>query len=201
MAQWDHARCGLEMTMPVYETFSERKRRMERGGKPVVYRQDQLPERFRVQVAHIWSGLSTIAYNRDYVWPRVHDVLARDLGVWFIWDKTEPPRERCINFLLHDQNVDNVLSIIEIAFLVIEDCPFPISAQDSLDGCYRGDQLPISTKRTWLSIPSASIDVRGFTIFACRGCGAGHIVASRRAVSRSTAGVHAGPRALPQRKQ
>ena len=39
----------------VYETYSERKRRIEKAGQPDVYSYDQIPQKLRNQVIHIWD--------------------------------------------------------------------------------------------------------------------------------------------------
>jgi excisionase family DNA binding protein len=40
--------------MPIYETFSKRRKRLESAGKQEIYQYDDLPQPFRVQVVHIW---------------------------------------------------------------------------------------------------------------------------------------------------
>ena len=39
----------------VYETYSERKRRIEKAGQPDVYTYDQITQKLRNQVIHIWN--------------------------------------------------------------------------------------------------------------------------------------------------
>ena len=39
----------------VYETYSERRRRLERAGQPDVYTYDQIPPKLRNQIIHIWT--------------------------------------------------------------------------------------------------------------------------------------------------
>ena len=119
--------------MPVYETFAERKRRMEKGGKPTVYSQNQLPQPFRVQVAHIWNGIVTPKADRTWVWFQAHTILARELGLWAIGAVPETDKQRCLNFVLHDLSVDNVLSMIELVFRLTEDCPLEMTGRQSLD--------------------------------------------------------------------
>jgi hypothetical protein len=38
-----------------HETYSERKRRLEKAGQPDVHIYHQIPEKLRNQVAHIWN--------------------------------------------------------------------------------------------------------------------------------------------------
>ena len=119
--------------MPVYETFAERKRRMEAGGKPTVYCQDQLPRPFRIQVAHIWDGIVTPKLDPRWVWSRAHTILARELGEWAIGTQHQSDRQRCLDFMLYDHNVDNVLSMIELVFRLTENCPLEMMGSQSLD--------------------------------------------------------------------
>jgi hypothetical protein len=39
----------------IYETYSERRRRLEKAGQPDVYSYDHIPEKLRNQIIHIWT--------------------------------------------------------------------------------------------------------------------------------------------------
>jgi hypothetical protein len=39
----------------MYETYSERKHRLEKAGQPDVYTYDRIPEKLRNQIIHIWN--------------------------------------------------------------------------------------------------------------------------------------------------
>ena len=115
--------------MPIYETFAKRKRNAEMAGKPVIYRQDELPNPLRVQVAHILD--STIGDHgqsmdhhifelRRQFWQTVHAILAREMGLFTLSQGVDSIFQRCQQFLLGWPDVDDVLSFIEVAFAMIE---------------------------------------------------------------------------------
>ena len=129
--------------MPVYKTFA--KRQAESAGLPALYHYDTLPDRLREQVAQILKGaigdptdgihwaargrpLSTASWI-NCRWIGIHDTLAREMGVDRLLDAVNPiPRhytewhymESCLGFVREYEQVDWVLSLIEIAFVVIE---------------------------------------------------------------------------------
>lgn len=116
--------------MPIFETFSKRKQKRDRQGKPDVYRYDDLPEPFRVQVIHIWKdtigpyrivGSWNIEPDSNKVWQTIHDTLARELGVFQLGKRTVDltPFEQCHEYLV-TEDAKNALDLIEIAFVVID---------------------------------------------------------------------------------
>ena len=79
----------MEATLPIFDTFAKRKRKAEQGDKPVVFRQDKLPEQFRIQVIHIWlttirdprQGVTDLhEEDRERAWSALHDIMCRELG-------------------------------------------------------------------------------------------------------------------------
>jgi hypothetical protein len=42
--------------MGIYETFSKRMKRLAQAAQQDVYQYDELPETFRIKVAHIWES-------------------------------------------------------------------------------------------------------------------------------------------------
>ena len=113
--------------MPIYDTFAKRKQREENAGKPVIYRYDVLPEQFRVQVGRIWQGAigrPESARNNHTApwWQYIHDTLAQEMGLdslvpMGVHRSFMPP---CEQFLRKSKDVDQVLSIIEISFELID---------------------------------------------------------------------------------
>ena len=101
----------------------------EQGDQPVVFRQDELPRQFRIQVIHIW--LSTIGdpenfgfdlslrEGRSEAWSEIRNIMCRELGVFRLWDGSQTLIEDCQQFLLGSPNVDDVLSLIELSFRTI----------------------------------------------------------------------------------
>lgn len=116
--------------MRVFDIFSKRKKKRELSGKVDVYKYDDIPAEFRVQVIHIWrDGLGPFrAYgefdfdrkseNND-AWILIHNALARELGVFSIGNEYANPQEQCIEFI-QKADSDNVLDIIELSFRAID---------------------------------------------------------------------------------
>ena len=119
----------MEATLPIFDTFAKRKRKAEQGDKPVVFRQDELPQRFRAQVVHIW--LSTIGDPEDYwpdlelwegskrAWSEIRNIMCRETGVFRLWNGSKTEVHDCQLFLLNSPNVEDVLSLIELSFQTI----------------------------------------------------------------------------------
>ncbi len=108
--------------MPIYKTFAKRKMEAENSGKPVIYRYGYLPRQFKVQVVHILRGpVSGALYN---YWREIHDVLVREMGVFELVQKKPYLKEGvetiCHRFILESYDVDQVLSLIELAFMTID---------------------------------------------------------------------------------
>lgn len=122
--------------MPVFETFAKRRRRSQESGKPTIYRYDVLPQEFRVQVAYIWQDVEVAlrGYQEQIQWWRsLHDAFARELGVFALGPHTSNMNfpalvgrsggniywNNCEHFLMNDNDVNQVLSLIEIVFGVV----------------------------------------------------------------------------------
>lgn len=105
------------------ETFSKRQRNKERAGKPDVFQYDTLPKPFRVQVIHILRDAIGVGGNHvgarvpNLAWQRIHDQLARELGM-FELAEGDTPFDRCTTFLLDSQTSD-ALDLIEWSFRII----------------------------------------------------------------------------------
>jgi hypothetical protein len=116
--------------MAVYETFSKRKRRLERTGQQDVYQYDVLPEAFRVQVIHIWNSAIGKYRYPDFsghkpplseVWDFIHNAIAREIGVFRLGrDSYDANSEtRCKEHLL-TADTEGALDIIELSFRLID---------------------------------------------------------------------------------
>ncbi|MBU2536563.1 MAG: hypothetical protein KKD83_10445 [Chloroflexi bacterium] len=113
--------------MGVLDIYSKRKRLLEKAGQPDVYTYNDLPDGLRVQVIHIWRdtlGRYKPHYNDDAIpnknWVWIHDKFCRELGLLTL----DPPRDnafnKCCEYILHESDVDNVLSLIELSFSFID---------------------------------------------------------------------------------
>ncbi|NQU59961.1 MAG: HEPN domain-containing protein [Rhodospirillales bacterium] len=118
--------------MKVFELFSTRKHKAESAGETDVYQYDELPQKVRVQISKIWddaigrywkpSGYSmgsTPYHNNDY-WQEIHDIVAREKGVFHLGDNYDNAKKRCNSHLMNSDNIDDCMDIIEISFKVID---------------------------------------------------------------------------------
>jgi hypothetical protein len=117
--------------MGIYETFSQRQKRLEKSGQQDIYQYDTLPGRFREQVVHIWNSaigqyFTPGAYGTSRpspsnpIWKSIHDTLAEAKGLEVLpgeWGAD--PKERCIQFL-RQADTSGALDIIQLSFEVIE---------------------------------------------------------------------------------
>ncbi len=116
--------------MGVYETFSKRMKRRERAGQTDVYQYDSLPERFRIQVLHIWGtaiGVFKESSQWDYdeqppksnrIWDFLHHTMSRELGVPGLGTSGDAAT-RCREFLVKADTL-HALDIIEMSFRLID---------------------------------------------------------------------------------
>ena len=72
----------------VFETFSKRQRRLAGGGSPEVFRYDEVPDRLRVQIVHIWNGvigpywsISGNRYEGTEAWDWLERTISAEIGV------------------------------------------------------------------------------------------------------------------------
>lgn len=114
--------------MPIFDLFSKRRKNAINAGKPVVYRYDEFPESFRIQVIHIWRTALGPWFNLDRYssdspasntyWEEIHNICARELGRLALGSRGNP-FERCADFLAQADH-DGVLDIVELSFRVID---------------------------------------------------------------------------------
>lgn len=111
--------------MPIFELFSRLQRKRERAGQPVIYQYDEIPEKFRIQVMHIWKDAigtdpsGSIGRATARAWEAIHDSVSRELG-WPALGTEGNPRDNCFQFLSKG-NTEQVLDIIQVSFNVVED--------------------------------------------------------------------------------
>src|SRR5580704_2724310 len=113
--------------MEIYETFSQRQKRLEKAGQQDIYQYDTLPGPFREQVVHIWKSAIGEYFTRgsrtspsNSVWEYIHDTLAEARGLSFLPGKsTDDTSDRCIQFL-RESDTSGALDIIQLSFEVIE---------------------------------------------------------------------------------
>ena len=104
--------------MPVIDTFAKRMERARNAGKPVLYKYDELSEKFRVQVVCILMDL----INQVGVvnWNRIRSDFGREIGRAALVNEGGPSEHQCLNFILRDPDVEQILSLIEITIRHID---------------------------------------------------------------------------------
>ena len=109
-----------------YELFSKRQKRI-RGEVPDVYQYEAIPPEVRVQVVYIWKdiwGEVDSRYDRKFGTPLhayefIHEALGRGHSV-FRLDKGSDYDEIVMNFLLHTEETEKVIDVIEVSFRYID---------------------------------------------------------------------------------
>ena len=116
--------------MPIYETFSKRKKRLANAGKTEIYQYENLPGAFRVQVVHIWRDSlgrfyipgdysSVAAAESNIFWETIHDTIAKEVGLFYLGKVEQSTDNRCIQYFL-GASTEDALDIIELSFRVID---------------------------------------------------------------------------------
>jgi len=115
--------------MPVYDIYSKRKRQQEKAGQPDVYKYDELPEALRYQIKYIWETAigtwqkterDTSREPPERIWIAINKVLCRELGLPSLGRERDKPFTQCCTFLFEESDIDNILSLIEVSFWMIE---------------------------------------------------------------------------------
>lgn len=102
----------------IFEIFSKR-RKKELGIVSDVYIYDSIPVKLRNQIMHIWEYAIALDYT---AWGYIHDTMVRELGLVKLIDNYyNNKKEACISFLLNHDNVEEVIDIIEVSFVVLDE--------------------------------------------------------------------------------
>lgn len=113
--------------MGLFNLFSKRQRRA-RGEMPDVYTYDTLPVPLRVQIVHILNDVlgDPVGYSSAQTYKTIHDILARELGVFTLAPKGRPtdPASDFFDFFLQCKNTEQAIDCVEVAFklaLIVHD--------------------------------------------------------------------------------
>ena len=114
--------------MPIFNTFAKRMKRDRDTGKPVIYVYDGLPEELRAQIVHIYTeisgevlaGVSNSSTYREWEW--INRTAANEMGKLRLGDPSREDFTQCLQFILNDENYEQVLSLIEITLGYIDEC-------------------------------------------------------------------------------
>lgn len=112
--------------MPLYDTYAKRKRRAERAGEPDVYSYNEIPDFLKKQVAlvldaaiGIWAHDTSYFYRHgNKGWTLVDDIMTREHESYYKMrgnSNLDTPRARFLHFVRNASDVDEWLSIVEVA--------------------------------------------------------------------------------------
>lgn len=101
----------------IIELFSKRMKKQQKEISDV-YIYDDIPKKLRVQIIHIWND--SIGKDNE-AWEFIHKSMLRELGKLSLTDDYyRSYSEYCKAFLLEHNNLEEVIDIIELSFLVID---------------------------------------------------------------------------------
>lgn len=116
--------------MPVIDLYSRRKQDSTQvGSDGLIY--DHIPDDVRVQIKYIWKSsigryvppsryhVSPGKRDNNRAWEDLHDFVRREKGLLQLSNPPRNPKADCIEYLLNEPNVDNVLDIVELSFRII----------------------------------------------------------------------------------
>ena len=134
-----------------YELFSKRQKRI-RGEVPDVYQYEIIPSELRVQIVYIWKDIweeVNDRYDREFGTPlhayeSIHKILSRGHSV-FRLGKGNDYDEIVLNFLLHTEETEKVIDVIEVSFRYIDQ-----TVRDNLN-TFINQRLSYGLKRSRLS--------------------------------------------------
>ena len=116
--------------MAITDLFS-RRRKIERGEVPEVYTYNVLPQGLRVQIVHILrEAIGTVGdreHNYDYagsVYVLINKTVSREHGLFSLGDNNLVDEYQVSNYILNEQNIENVFDVLECAFKIIENYIF-----------------------------------------------------------------------------
>lgn len=110
--------------MPNFDIYSKRQKR-SRGEMPDVFQYEDLPQSFRVQVAHILRDALGVQRSYDATvkdaFKFIHDTLAREYGMFVLNDyaRNEDFDTSVYEFLLKVSDIERALDVIELAFKIV----------------------------------------------------------------------------------
>ena len=121
--------------MEVYDIYSRRNQASTQAGSDdLIY--DRIPQSVRVQIMYIWKSSigryesrryrsaprylgSPHKHDNNKAWDTLNHAICREKGLPQLSNTPRNPRDDCIEYLLHEPNVDNVLDIVEVSFRII----------------------------------------------------------------------------------
>ncbi|CUP63170.1 hypothetical protein BH721_10695 [Clostridium baratii] len=101
----------------IFELFSKRMKK-QREHISDIYIYDDIPTKLRIQIIHIWND----AIGNDHeAWEFINKTMLKELGkLQLVREYFNYDHEYCKEFLLKHDNVEEVIDIVELSFLVID---------------------------------------------------------------------------------
>jgi hypothetical protein len=123
--------------MGIFDLFSKRQKRL-RGEVPDVFVYDEIPEKLRVQIAHIIRdalGLDQYGQNvSSGAYKFIHETLCREYGLFKLTSgNTNDFTKSVFDFFLDTKSHEEALDVIELTFHTIDGCIRTYSYQDRTD--------------------------------------------------------------------
>lgn len=126
--------------MPVYDTYLKRKQQIAKAGQTDVWEYEDLPLTLRTQIVKICqTTIGTPNYNYPKkgsasIWNFIHETLCREFGVFYLRKSDFNTDWDCYQFLLYEEGIAKVLSVVEMAFKCIEKACPDMDGVDKLRG-------------------------------------------------------------------
>jgi hypothetical protein len=103
--------------MPVFPTYASRLAAAQKAGTPDVYIYDQLPQFLRDQISEIFRECLAASHQS---WDTISSIMAREIPSFYYSNRDDYPYKYCLNYLRSSDDINGVLSLIEICGRVME---------------------------------------------------------------------------------
>ena len=119
--------------MAIVDLFHKRQKRL-RGEYPDVYQYDELPDKLKVQIVHMWDEtigrdpsiyntyLDSIQKNSRIVLEQVYKILTKELGVFKLTSNEQSDStyfEKISNYFLNETETEKSLDVVEVMMQAI----------------------------------------------------------------------------------
>ena len=114
--------------MKIYELFSKRQKQL-RGEVPEVYQYEDIPQKLRAQIVHIWKDVlrtvklnsyATIYEDANRAYYDFHNVLCREYGMFKLGDGHQLHCQQVTDFFISSEETEKILDVIELSFQYID---------------------------------------------------------------------------------
>ncbi|MEL1242989.1 hypothetical protein AAEO56_01835 [Flavobacterium sp. DGU11] len=102
--------------MAIFNIFSKRQKSL-RGEIPEVYQHNNIPQKLRIQIGHIFNELIT---DKHYIYDDAHNILCREYGKYTLDSNANSGFEAVLNYLVITKSTEEVIDIVEVVLKSIE---------------------------------------------------------------------------------